>query len=373
MIDGASPTGLPHVVFAIGGLGRGGSEIQMLRLIELTHGRDCRATVVTFSPHATNEARETLRHLGVDLVSLSPRRLPRPMRPPVVAGHLVRLFRALRPDVVYPWLEQASATSAPVAFALGIPVVVGRRNVSGIGVERWAPIRRAIWAIERRAPIVTVNSEAALEAAVRRGIRRERLRLVRNGHEALPVLPPPGGAETRLGCLANFRAEKGHRRLLEALARLRTDTPWTCLLAGDGPLAGAVAERVAELELADRVRIVGAVEDARAFWAATDIAVLFSDHEGCPNALIEAAFAGRPLVATAVGGTDEVVPADGGALVDTDDPEGAAAAMAELIGSAERRRAAGLAAHAHVSARYTLDAFATGHMAAVEEVFARPR
>ena len=109
---------------------------------------------------------------------------------------------------------------------------------------------------------------------MRRGIRRERLRLVRNGHDAVPPLPLSGGAAVRLGYLANFRPEKGHLRLLEALTRVRVGTPWICVLAGEGPLAEAVARRAAELGLAERVEFVGEVKDSRAFWASTDIAVL---------------------------------------------------------------------------------------------------
>ena len=127
---------------------------------------------MTLSDYATDEARATLERLGVDLVALSPPRLPRALRPPLVAGRLLGLFHRLSPDVLYPWLEQASAATAPVAYALRTPVVIGRRNVSGIGAERWSPVRRGIWAIERMAPIVTANSEAVVEAAVRRGIRR---------------------------------------------------------------------------------------------------------------------------------------------------------------------------------------------------------
>ena len=78
MRDRVARAGVPHVVFAIGGLQRGGSELQMLRLVELTHGTSCRATVVTLSAYVTDEARARLERLGVELVSLSPPRLPAP-------------------------------------------------------------------------------------------------------------------------------------------------------------------------------------------------------------------------------------------------------------------------------------------------------
>ena len=68
-----------------------------------------------------------------------------------------------------------------------------------------------------------------------------------------------------------------------------------------------------------------------------------------------------------------MIPAGGGALTDPADCEGAAAELATLIESPAKRLAAGLVAHAHVSARYAEDRFAAGHMAAVEEALGSRR
>jgi glycosyltransferase involved in cell wall biosynthesis len=119
------------------------------------------------------------------------------------------------------------------------------------------------------------------------------------------------------------------------------------------------------------VRFVGEVDDPRSFWAGHHVAVLLSDHEGSPNALIEAAMAGRPMVATAVGGIPDVLGPDSGALVAPDDPEATAAALTKFIEDADLRRRAGDAAHRHAVERFSMDRSVEGHWAALAEVLPR--
>jgi glycosyltransferase involved in cell wall biosynthesis len=279
------------------------------------------------------------------------------------------VLRRVRPDVVYAWLEEASAVMTPPARALGIPVVVARRSVCGSKAERWPVFRIPIQLAERRAKLVTGNSKAVIEVAETRGVPPQRLRLVRNGHEPLPPLPPPSGSEVAIGYLANYRAEKGHARLLAALELLDAQRPWRVDLAGSGPLHKQVAAEVLERGLGGRVNAGGPVADVRGFWAEHDVAVLLSDNEGSPNALIEAAMAGRPMVGTAGGGTGEIVSADGGILV-SHEPGEIAAALKRLIDQPELRLALGEGAHRHASAQHDLDAFVDGHLAVLEEALA---
>ena len=80
------------------------------------------------------------------------------------------------------------------------------------------------------------------------------------------------------------------------------------LIVGDGPLRERAAPAPArELGLADDVRFTGTVSDVRPLLAAMDVFVLPSWAEGMSNALMEAMAAGRPVVATEVGGNSEVV------------------------------------------------------------------
>jgi glycosyltransferase involved in cell wall biosynthesis len=164
-----------------------------------------------------------------------------------------------------------------------------------------------------------------------------------------------------------MRPEKGHLRLLHSLAAVDTDVPWLVDLAGDGPWQDQVAAEAPSLGLNGRTRFLGRVSDVQEFWRLRDIAVLQSDHEGCLNALIEAALLGLPMIATDVGGVPEMVDETVGALVDPDDPVAIARALQRLIEDAELRRRLGAATREQAIERYSMDAFVEGHLAAIGE------
>jgi glycosyltransferase involved in cell wall biosynthesis len=232
---------------------------------------------------------------------------------------------------------------------------------------------RLIHTAERQAQVVTVNSPAVGAATLARGVPEERIRLIRNGHALDTALPPPPDGEIAFGYVARFRAEKGHRRLLDALSRMRTDARWRVDLAGDGPLQAQIEAEARRRGLDGHVRFVGAIADPQAFWAERHVAVLLSDHEGSPNALIEAALAGRPMVATDVGGVGDIVAPDGGTLVPPDDPDAIAAALTRLAEDGELRRRAGEAARAQATERFSIEGSVERHWAAIAEVMASGR
>jgi hypothetical protein len=200
----------PRVLFAIGGLGRGGSERQLMQLIEATHPERLRATVFTLSSVCDPDHERRLRALGVELIQMPPSPGPRALRPFVYLPRAFAVLRRARPQVVYAWLEEAATTVAPAARAQRIPLVVARRNVCGAAVERHAAFRIPIRLAERQAAVVTGNSKAVIDTASARGIRPERLRLVPNGHPPVSALPPCEAETVCLGYLANYRPEKGH-------------------------------------------------------------------------------------------------------------------------------------------------------------------
>jgi glycosyltransferase involved in cell wall biosynthesis len=362
-----TPSRPPRVLFAIGGLERGGSETQLVTLLEQIYPERVRAVVVTLSGAVDPTLRARLGALGIVHTVLGERG-PRARRLGPAVLSLARMLQRFRPDLVYAWLEEAALVTAPVARAQGLPVAVARRNISGPYAAWPRPVVAAIARAERLAAVVTANSNAVAEESIRRGVAPERVRLVPNGHPPLDALPMPApDSGVRLGYVARFREEKGHLRLLDALDRVQARAPWCVDLAGDGPLRERVAAEVRRRGLDGRVRFEGRFEDPREFWAHRHVGVLLSDHEGSPNALIEAALAGRPIVGTAVGGIPDVVGTDGGFAVPVDDPAETARVLGRLIDDAALRERTGLAAHAYVSERFSMQRFADGHHAAIME------
>jgi len=121
-------------------------------------------------------------------------------------------------------------------------------------------------------------------------------------------------------------------------------------LVGDGPLAGAVRAGAARLGIADAVALPGALphEAVPTWFAACDLLSLVSRVEPLGIVALEALASGRPVVATAAGGTAEVVPAPGaGAVVPPGDPRAAAAAMLGLLADPPAPEACRRAAEAH--------------------------
>ena len=108
--------------------------------------------------------------------------------------------------------------------------------------------------------------------------------------------------------VGRLSAEKGQDLLLRALARLAPDYPGLKLrFAGIGPLEGDLRELAAALGIAGRVSFLGYVTDMPALYGECDLLVQSSLTEGMPNVILEAAYLRMPMVATAVGGTAEVV------------------------------------------------------------------
>jgi glycosyltransferase involved in cell wall biosynthesis len=363
---GAEAGRLPRVLFVIGSLEAGGSEGQLVALLERVHGVGVDVRLAALVPATDRRLTDRVRSAGVPLVILGTQR-NRAARLAGSAARLAALVRAARPDLVYPWLEESTLLAAPLARLLGVPVLVARRNVSGPYVNRPPAIVSAIHAAERLAVLVTANSSAVAAEATRRGIPLAAIRVIANGYELTSSPPLPCRDIVVLGYVARMRPEKGHRRLLGALAALDTATPWRVDLAGDGPLQAVVEAEARRVALDGKVRFLGAVDDVRGFWTGCDAALLLSDHEGSPNALIEAAGMGRPLLATAVGGVPEFVDEDVGILVSPDDPAGLIVALRRLIEDRALRERLGTAARRRVQDRFSMERFVEGHCAAIHE------
>jgi glycosyltransferase involved in cell wall biosynthesis len=167
--------------------------------------------------------------------------------------------------------------------------------------------------------------------------------------------------------LATARAvhDKGLDLLVAAAAALPQAR---VVIAGDGPALPALAAQVAALGLEGRVLLLGWRSDAQALLAACDVFVLPTRNEALGVSVLEAMAAGRPVVATDVGGVPEAVRhGETGLIVPPENPTALAAAIAELIADPSRAARYGAAGHARALARFSPAPMA----AAVEDVYER--
>jgi glycosyltransferase involved in cell wall biosynthesis len=281
----------------------------------------------------------------------------------------------------------------PYGNTLAAPFVrlAGRGAV--IASQRWlrnvhaARLRFANRMAYRFAHRVLANSPAVGETVVRHeGVSRDRLVVIPNFVEEEAFAPL--SAERRsifrrqaglaqddvaIGVVANLYPVKNHAMLLRAAGRLAAAWPDVkFVLIGEGKERDALTVLRRELRLDDRVLMPGRMANEPGVAGIIDIAVLTSLEEGFPNWIVEAMAAGRPVVATSVGGIpDAVLDGATGTLVGSGDDEGLANALDRLLGDPDLRRRMGGAARARARSLYHVDTVIGALEGLYEELAAR--
>lgn len=154
--------------------------------------------------------------------------------------------------------------------------------------------------------------------------------------------------------IARLSYEKGVDVLIDAAAELHEKLgDVRFVVVGDGSDRSALTERIRRHGLEGVVRLAGFVADVWPAIAAADVVCLPSKSEGMPNVLLEAMSAGKPIVASAVGGIPEAVESGrNGLLVPPNSPHDLAAGIARLVGDAAMARRVGEAARATIEQRF---------------------
>ena len=164
------------------------------------------------------------------------------------------------------------------------------------------------------------------------------------------------GTDTIFTCVALFRAQKNHQRLLRAFK----DGPARhsgakLLLVGAGPTEDSIRQLAEYYGLVDQVRFLGMRDDIPEVLGASDVFVLSSDYEGNPLAVMEAMAAGLPVVSTRVGGVPELVAhGKAGLLVDPASDVEFKEALQLLFDRPDIRSDMGLSAARHAEAKFDL-------------------
>ncbi|MGH9051374.1 MAG: glycosyltransferase family 4 protein [Acidimicrobiia bacterium] len=282
------------------------------------------------------------------------------------AGTLAALRR--RSKAAGAVIAHGSTTLPMTALALagtGVPLVY--RNVGD--PSYWATTRarrfRTASALRRTRAVVALTSKNADALARIYGLPEHKLCVIPNGVPAERFhatdravqdsvrhclrLPRDAAVILYLGTLS---PEKDVATAIRAVAQLKSEPRETILVvAGDGR-DHAPLERLAAELAAGRVHFVGPVDDPETWLAAADALVLPSLTEGLPGVLIEAAFAGLPVVATDVGSVREIVVAgETGLLVPPRQPGEMAASLRHALARASEM---GQAAREHCLATFDM-------------------
>lgn len=342
-------------------LARGGAEEHILTLLRGLDRSRFRPGLVC-SPEVAEQIRTDLP-TDVELTAL---RLRKPGD--LSAAHtLWRLLRERRPEVLHSHLFYSSCFASPIGKLCRVPLVVETPHLR----EHWRRGLKTSYAVDRAAGRFVDQYIAVSEANRRylveeKGLPPHKIVVIHNGRDVTRFTPQhqaPASLRQSLGfedgdpivvVVGRLEPQKGHRVLLEALPMVRSEFPRVRVVCvGAGALRAQLEERVVETRLCDAVRFVGQQPNVDDWLALADVTVLPSFYEGLPLSAIESLAAGRPMVATAVDGTPEVV-VDGatGLTVPPGDPEKLGRAICRLLGDPLLREKLGLAGREWVLERF---------------------
>lgn len=224
---------------------------------------------------------------------------------------------------------------------------------------------------------IICNSQAIARRFLVRGSLPEKVSVIHNGVDSGRFNQAVNGMKIReelgigadevvIGMASRFNQDKGHATFLRSAQILLQSMPdrrrkMRFLVAGgavfseDGPREAAVRRLACELGIEDRVVFTGFRDDMPEVYAAMDIFVLASDAEPCGRVLFEAMAAGKPLVATATGGTPEiVVEGETGSLVAPRDARALSSTLVELVCDEQKRKMLGRMGRKRVEDHFTI-------------------
>ena len=358
----------------------GGPERQMLGLAD-TLPESVRTAFVSFPEGGRCAAfLDVVRDRGYEAVALRTD-FPRLFR---VVAELTATLRGLGSDVLLCHGYKANLLGRIAARRVGVPAVAVSRGWT------WQDRRVRLYEWLDRRHLRLMDHVVAVSEGQAERVRKwcrvptERISVIRNSarlaafaestparDRLLDVFPRDSRVSRVVVAAGRLSPEKGFAVLIDAAASvLAADAGAGVVIFGEGVLRAELEHLVRARGLGDRVVLPGFRDDLDSLLAAADVVTLPSFTEGLPNVALEASAAGVPVVATAVGGTPEVV-ADGetGFLVATGRPEKLAARLLQLLRDDGLRTTLGNAGRARMQRLFTFDAQAAAYL----DLFARLR
>jgi sugar transferase (PEP-CTERM/EpsH1 system associated) len=362
----SAPSTPLRVTHAVLSLDVGGLERVVLELVRAGRARGHTMSVVCLERPGALADRAVA--LGATVRSADK---PAGIRPAVV-GRLAGVFRELRPDVVHSHQLGALLYAGPAARRAGVPVVVHTEHG-----QHYAHSRKARWLgrfATRYARRVFGVSADIVNEVVRCGVAPAgKVASAVNGIDVGRFAAADGAAvrselgvrpdEFLVGTVGRLAEIKRQDVLLRGFARLLEKVPGARLvLVGGGPEREALEGLARDLGIADRSTFAGVRDRPEEFLAAMDAFALTSRSEGTPLAVLEAWAAGKPVVASAVGGIPELV-RDGetGILFPPGDSNALAERLVRLANDPAVRTRLGKAGRDRAAAQFDVGVMAAGY------------
>lgn len=302
-----------------------------------------------------------------------------------------KLLRTFHPHIVHGAVFEGVILATLAGKLANVPVIVAEETIVPMG-RRWTGHLYYRLLTTLADPVVAISEGVSnyLTRTIR--VPRSKVRLITNG-VADPGPTSAGGLQrvrTQFGLTAGNpvigtigrlagpagQAPDAHKRIDDAISAmpliLERFPDSKLLIVGDGPDRAFLEQRVADAALGDSVSFAGFQPRVRPFLECMDVLVHPSETEGLPLTLVEAMFASRPIVASDVAGSNEVVvDGEAGFLVPVRNPAALANRVIELLADPDLRARMGASGLRRARARFSEDRY-IGEVAAMYEELAAP-
>jgi glycosyltransferase involved in cell wall biosynthesis len=301
-----------------------------------------------------------------------------PLRDLVATVKLARLIRKERPRILHTHTAKAGTVGRVAALLAGSrrPPIIVHTFHGHVLRGYFGPLRSLFfrllerWLARHTTALVAVSPQVRDDLVALGVAPRERFAVIRLGIELEErvAAEQDGRLESRrylglppdrftIGWVGRMTSVKRTDDILRAFRRLRDNgVEATLCLVGDGPDRGDLERRAHDLGVVRDTLFLGYQEDVAPFYAAFDALVLPSRNEGTPVSAIEALAAGRPVVATRVGGVPDVVrDSEDGFLVDAGATDDLGDRLDQLARDPELRARMGERGRERVLPRYAVD------------------
>ena len=285
-----------------------------------------------------------------------------------VAIRLRSLLKEVQPDILHTYLLHSNVLGRIVGRLTGVPKIIGSERTIG-QAGYWGRFLTKL--TNPLTDAVEVNSQtgaAVIENSL--GVPREKIRLIRSGVDLDEYSKPTGKTKVRKELdlsqdqhlvlyIGRLRAVKGVEFGLRAFALAKDKRPNLYMtLAGEGEQLCDLQQLCDDLRINDHVKFLGVRNDLPDLLSAADSILMPSLKEGFPRTAIEAMAAGKPIVATRVGGTPEaIIDGETGILVPATDISAMATALISLVDNTSLRQQFGAAGTKLVREKFSIDSY----------------
>lgn len=317
--------------------------------------------------------RHDLTEMNVAIESIPFRRLLNPLADIKTFFALFAFYRLQKFDVVHTHMSKAALIGSIAAVCARIPVIVNTAHNLGFIALPNRALKLLFWVYDFVLLRATMDAVITVSMQVRERIVQTRLLsptrvfAVHNGMSGQKMKVSEGDAAARraefgvssdeilIVSVARLVWFKGLSTLISAMPLLLAKYPGArIVVAGEGPLREELTKQAEDLGVGDRLVLTGERCDIPAILSAADIFVLPSVSEGMPISIMEAMAAGRPVVATDVGGVAELVDHnETGLLVPPRTPPALADALAQLALDPKQRAAMGARGQRRIASEFS--------------------